>query len=172
MKKLFLCAVAVLALALPAVASAATSVPGHTGSRVDADENGYPDAGVEVTGHYTSLYAEDASGDYYWDLGDGRVYTSGVSSVDELDPETVTVCNYVNNYRAAFENDPYMDTGWIMNNIRCRGAEPGVYKYLIVNESDPRYRGNPEYAIWGNWEYHVLTESGAGNLVGPRNHVG
>jgi hypothetical protein len=171
MKKLFLCAVAVLALALPASATAATAVPGHTGSRVDADENGYPDAGVKVTGHYTSLYAEDATGDYYWDLGDGRVYTKGVSSIEELDEGTLTVCHYVNNYRATFENDPYMDSGWITNNIRCTGAEPGVYKYLIVNESDPRYRGNPQFAIWGNWEYHALTESGAGNLVGPRNHV-
>lgn len=172
MKKLFLCAAALLALALPAGAGAATTVPGQTGGRVDADENGYPDVGVVVTGHYTSLYAEDASGDWYWDLGDGRIYTHGVESIEELDPATLTTCDYVVNYRGTFENDPYMDTGWIMNNIRCHGYESAVYHYLIVNESDPRYRGNPEYAVWGNWEYHVLTESGTGNLIRPLGHVG
>ncbi len=172
MKKLFLCALAVLALALPASAAAATTVPGHTGGRTDADENGYPDVGVKVNGHYTSVYAYDASGDYYWDLGDGRIYTKGVSSIEELDQATLTTCDYVVNYRGTFENDPFMDTGWIMNNIRCHGDEPGVYHYTIVNESDPRYRGNPEWAEWGNWEYHVLTESGIGNLIRPRSDIG
>jgi hypothetical protein len=171
MKRLLLCIGAVLILALPAgAAGAPTTVPGHSGARVDADENGYPDVGVEVVGHYTSVYAYDAGGHYYWDLGDGRF--QGVSSIEELDQATLTTCDYVNNYRATFENDPFMDTGWIMNNIRCHGEERGVYKYLIVNESDPRYRGNPDWAIWTNWEYHVLTESGTGNLVRPINHVG
>lgn len=171
MKRLLLCAGVLLMLVLPAVAGAATTVPGHTGDRVDADANGYPDVGVKVTGHYNSVYAYDASGDYYWDLGDGRVYGT-VGSIDELDQATLTTCEYVVNYRATFENNPYMDTGWITNNIRCHGDERGVYHYTIVHESDPRYRGNAEWAEWGNWEYHVLTESGVGNLVRPISHVG
>lgn len=145
------------------VASAAsTVVPGH--QRHDGDGNGIPDAGHEVTGVYQSLYAYDGGGDYYWDLGDGRIYQT-VESVDDLDPQTLTVCRYRNVYRADFGNDPFMDAGWIINNIRCTGAERGTYHYLIVHETDPRYTGDPDQAIWGTWEYHVLTESGNGNLV-------
>ncbi len=161
-------------LAIPSVAVAGTTVPGHSGHRYDQDNNGYPDAGKFVNGHYTSVYAYDANGDYYWDLGDGRVYTSGgIGSVDDLDPATLTVCDYVINYRADFGNDPFMDAGWIQNHINCHGYDDnGHYNYLIVHESDPRYQGNPDWAIWGTWEYHVLTESGSGNLVRPINHVG
>jgi len=172
MKKLLMCAGMVLLLAAPvASASAATTVPGQTGKeRIDADENGYPDAGVTVEGHYTSVYAYDA-GDYYWDLGDGRVQGT-VGSIDELDPATLTICNYVVNYRGKFENDPFLDSGVIFNHIKCRGYDDnGVYQYQIVHESDPRYRGNPEWSEWGSWEYHVLTESGSGNLVRPLGHI-
>ena len=35
------------------------------------------------------LDAYDATGDYYWDLGDGRVYTKGVSSIQELDQDNI-----------------------------------------------------------------------------------
>ena len=138
----------------------------------DQDGNGFPDSGVVVNGHFTSLYAYDASGAYYWDLGDGRVYTSlGITSVDGLDQATLDVCEYVNNYSGSFENDPYQDTGWIENHITCKGySGTEHYNYLIVNESDPRYTGNPEWAEWGNWEYHVLTVSGFGNLVNPYTH--
>jgi hypothetical protein len=140
----------------------------------DQDGNGFPDAGVVVNGHYTSLYAVDASGAYYWDLGDGRVYTTpGIDSVDDLDQATLDVCDYVNNYRGSFENNAFQDTGWIQNHITCKGYSGTMhYNYLIVNESDPRYSGNPDWAIWGNWEYHVLTESGSGNLVNPYAHNG
>jgi hypothetical protein len=66
-----------------------------------------------------------------------------------------------------------MDSGSIMNNIRCHGYDDnGVDHYEIVHESDPRYRGNPEWPIWGTWEYHELTESGTTNLVRPIGHVG
>lgn len=34
---------------------------------------------------------------------------------------------------------------------------------------DPRYQGDPDWAVWGTWEYHVLTESKLGNLVRPMN---
>ena len=159
---------AALALTSAPALAANTANPGQQGDRVDADDNGYSDAGVYVTGHYTSLYAEDGNGDYYWDLGDGRVYTSpSIDSIDDLDQSTLTVCDYQNVYRADFNNDPYMDTGWITNNISCSGAEPGTYKYLIVHEDDPRYTGNPDMAVWGTWEYHVLTQSGMGNVANP-----
>lgn len=166
--------VACLAMAAPAMAG--TAVPGHDAERfpqrIDTDGNGIPDEGVVTVGHYTSVYAEDSSEAYWWDLGDGRIDASpGVGSIEDLDQETLTVCDYEVNYRGTFENDPYMDTGYISNLINCTGHEPGHYTYLIVNESDPRYRGNPAYAVWGNWEYHVLGESGAGNLVRPEHPV-
>ena len=174
MKKLLMCATLVLLLAVPAgVANAATTVPGQTGKdRIDADHNGYPDAGVTVEGHYYSVYAYDANNDYYWDLGDGRVQGT-VGSIDELDQETLTTCDYVVNYRGDFGNDPYLNSGVIYNHVKCSGYDDnGTYNYQIVSQSDPRYRGNPDWAIWGSWEYHVLTESGAGNLVRPLGHIG
>lgn len=161
--------VVAMVLSTIGVASASTAVPGHQGSRYDTDENGYTDAGKYVTGVYTSLYAYDANEDYYWDLGDGRIYKT-VDSVDELDQATLTICHYRNVYRAAFNNDPFMDAGWIINNIRCSGFEKGTYTYLIVHESDPRYTGNPDWALWNTWEYHVLTVSGEGNQVPPAKH--
>lgn len=162
----------VLVLTVPTIFAQDTAVPGHRGNRVDKDNNGYPDAGVMVNGHYTSLYAYDNNGDWYWDLGDGRIQGT-VASVDALDQETLTVCDYVNNYRADFGNDPFMNSGWIQNHINCHGYDDnGHYNYLIVHETDPRYTGNPDWAIWGTWEYHVLTESGSGNLVRPINHAG
>lgn len=167
-----LAALVVVALMLVSVAPvfASTSVPGH--QRYDKDDNGYPDAGVYVNGHYTSLYAYDANGEWYWDLGDGRVLGT-VDSVDELEQATLTTCDYVVNYRADFNNDPYMDAGWIQNHINCSGYDDnGHYNYLIVHETDPRYTGNPDWEIWNTWEYHVLTESGSGNLVRPMNHAG
>lgn len=152
--------------------SAETKVRGHQSARYDQDGNGIPDAGVKVNGHYTSVYAYDASGDWYWDLGDGRIQGT-VSAIDALDPATLTRCDYVINYRADFGNDPFMDEGWIQNHINCAGFDDnGQYNYLIVSSTDPRYTGNPAWAVWGTWEYHVLTQSGDGNLVkaGPQNH--
>lgn len=119
--------------------SFATTVPGHQSSRYDADSNGFPDAGVTVTGVYSFEYAYGAS-----------------------------VCKYQVQYRGTFENDAYLDTGWIRNSINCRGQDHGTYNYLIVHETDPRYTGNPDWAEWGTWEYHVLTESGSGNIVRAR----
>lgn len=149
-----------------------TRVPGHSGAKYDADGNGVPDAGVYVNGHYTSVYAYDANGDYYWDLGDGRVQGT-VGSVDDLDGATLTQCDYVVNYRADFGNDPFMDDGWIQNHIHCSGYDDNAhYNYLIVSDTDPRYTGNPDLAIWGTWEYAVYTISGQGNIARPQNHVG
>lgn len=127
---------------------------------------------MTTNGKYTSLYADDANGGWYWDLGDGRVY-GNVGSVDDLDQATLTVCDYQVQYRGNFENDPYLDSGWMINNINCKGYDDnGSYNYLIVHQTDPRYDGNPDWAIWGTWEYQILTVSGFGNLVRPMTPVG
>lgn len=162
--------VTVALLAVPTVAMAGgascdssdskTAVPGH------CDRDG------TVVGHYTSVYTYDANGDYYWDLGDGRIQGT-VSSVDDLEQSTLTICDYVVNYRGDFKGDPYQDDGWIQNHINCSGYDDNNhYNYLMVHETDPRYTGNPDWAIWGNWEYHVLTISGYGNLARPEVPVG
>jgi hypothetical protein len=142
-----------------------TPVPGQR-RRTDADGNGYPDSGRIVTGTYESLYAEDAQGDWWWDLGDGRILGS-VSSLAELDAATLTRCDYQISYRGDFGNTPSLDSGWMSNSIRCHGYTRSTSHYLIVHRTDPRYTGNPEWAVWGDWEYRVLTESGSGNLVRP-----
>jgi hypothetical protein len=107
-----------------------------------------------------------------WDLGDGRIQGT-VASIDDLDAATLTTCLYQVQYRGNFENDPFLNSGWIANEINCAGYDDnGTYKYLIVHETDPRYEGNPDWAIWGTWEYHVLTQSGVGNWVRPETPVG
>ena len=158
----------VAVMGVPAGAFAGdTQVPGHRGDKYDADDNGYPDVGVVVNGHYTSVYAYDADGDWYWDLGDGRIQGT-VGAVDDLDEDTLTVCDYIVNYRGTFENDSFMDSGWIMNNINCYGHDDnGQYNSLIVHETDPRYTGNPDLAIWETWEYHTDVWSGTGNIANP-----
>ena len=170
----FMAVMMLVGLAGGSTAEAGTRVPGHESAKYDQDGNGIPDAGVYVNGHYTSVYAYDATGNWYWDLGDGRVQGT-VSSVAALNAATLTRCDYVVNYRADFGNTPYMDEGWIQNHINCAGYDDnGQYNYLIVSRTDPRYTGNPAWAEWGTWEYHVLTESGKGNLVkriGPQNHT-
>jgi hypothetical protein len=163
-RRLLYVVVFVVALAVPVGGAFAKNKDNES---VDADNNGYPDAGVVVNTNYTSIYAYDANGDYYWDLGDGRIQGT-VGSIDDLDPATLSWCDYVINTRGTFENDPFQDTGWIQNHIVCDGYDGhATYNYLIVHETDPRYTGNPDWAIWGNWEYKVLTESGNGNLVRP-----
>lgn len=149
-----------------------TLVPGHDKDRWDLNENGYPDVGVTTVGKYTSVYAYDGYNDWYWDLGDGRILGS-VTSIDQLDSATLTVCNYQVQYRGNFEDNPYLDSGWIINNINCSGYDDnGNYNYLIVHQTDPRYSGNPDWAVWGTWEYQVLVESGSGNLARPETPVG
>ena len=143
-----------------------TVVPGQQRPAADRDGNGYPDSGVIVTGVYTSLYAEDAQGNWWWDLGDGRIEGS-VASLDALDAATVTRCEYRISYRGDFGNTASLDSGWLNNSVRCSGYTRSTSHYLIVHRTDPRYTGNPAWAVWGDWEYRVLTESGAGNLVRP-----
>lgn len=135
-------AAAALGLVAPASTAVANDVPGQSSSRVDTDSNGYPDAGVVVTGMFT----------------DTRVYGE-------------TTCDYIVHYRGTFENNPYQDTGWISNNIMCTGGEDaGVFTYLIVHETDPRFTGTGT-PIWGTWEIQVETASGEGNLEQHANAV-
>jgi hypothetical protein len=143
-----------------------TAVPGQA-ARSDKDENGWPDRGIVVSGHYTSVYASDAQGAWYWDLGDGRVEGS-VGSIEALDAATLTRCDYVINYRGSFENDPFLDNGWITNHVRCHGfTEQKVYNSLFVHKTDHRYLGDPARAIWGDWEIHTDAISGQGNWARP-----
>ena len=167
-KAFFTFFVALVVLSIPIGALAGT-----TKSRVkDENRNGYPDISEVVTGKYESLYAYDVSGNWYWDLGDGR-FQGTVNSVDELDEATLTLCNYQVQYRGAFEDDAFLDSGWIKNNINCGGYDDNnSYNSIIVHETDPRYTGNPDLAIWGTWEYHVDTVTGFGNLARPKTPVG
>jgi len=170
MKKLFLLLI-LAGLAYGIYIYAATIVPGQQG-RNDADNNGYPDAGVTVTGKYVSVYAYDNGGDWYWDLGDGRIQGT-VTSVSALDQATLTTCNYQVQYRGNFENNPFLDSGWIKNEINCKGYDDNnTYNYTIVHKTDNRYEGRPDLAIWGDWEYHVSTEAGVGNLARPEKPAG
>lgn len=139
----------------------------------DADDNGIPDEGEIVTGVYKALYAYDASSDFYFDLGDGRVQGT-VDSVSELDQTTLTVCKYKVQYRGGFENDPFLDNGWIKNNIKCSGYDydgSQTFNYTIVHETDPRYTGEKPATFGGDWEYHVYAVGGEGNTVRPENQV-
>lgn len=154
-------------------ANASTVVPGQIRDSFDANNNGYPDEGIAVAGKYKSLYAYDASGDYYWDLGDGRVIKT--EELANLDQASLTECVYQVQYKGMFNDTPYLDSGWIKNEINCSGIEKGTFNSTIVHMTDPRYRGDEDNAIWGDWEYHVNTESGVGNIANlarPEKWVG
>lgn len=171
MQKQFLFILVLMLTLFSGAVSAQSTVNGNS-ARWDKDDNGVPDAGVMVTGHYTSVYAYDANNDWYWDLGDGRIQGT-VGSIEALDAATLTTCDYVVNYRADFGNDPFMNSGWIQNHINCHGYDDNNhYNYLIVHESDRRYTGNPDWSVWGTWEFSVYTISGQGNIARPMNHVG
>jgi hypothetical protein len=138
----------------------------------DADNNGIPDEGEVVSGTYKAVYAYDANGDVYFDLGDGRVQGT-VNAIAELDQSTLTRCDYKNQYRGTYENDPFLDSGWVKNNINCKGYDDNSnYNYTIVHETDPRYTGEKPATFGGDWEYHVYAVGGEGNTVRPENHVG
>jgi hypothetical protein len=146
----------------------ATAVPGQA-VRSDADNNGFSDVGVVVTGAYKAVHLSDASGNYYFDRGDGRIEGT-VSSPDALDQSTITRCDYKISYRGTFENDPFLETGWISNHVKCGGyTATATYNTMIVHKSDPRYLGDPARAIWTDWELHVDTASGFGNWVRPHH---
>ena len=143
--------------------AAGTVVPGHA-KKCDQDGNGFCDDGVMVNGHYTALYAFDANGDWFLDYGDDRPGSPAgtVSSVDKLEDSTLTVCDYVINYRGDFGNDPFMDSGWVQNHIKCSG-------YSVKNGDIPR---STNFTIdYPGGQYRVYTVSKEGNiLVVPEKH--
>lgn len=122
--------------------------------------------GKSNTGKYNAIYAYDQNGDWYGkNMSNRGLETGTVDSIDELDQDTLTTCYYKVLYGGSFGNDPYLDTGWIRNNVRCKGYEPDNRNVLFVHESDPRYEGDPDQAIWGTWEYHVDAQRGKGNTL-------
>lgn len=131
----------------------------------DEDNNGYPDEGEVVTGAYKAVYAYDDNGDYYFDLGDGRVRGT-VDSIDDLDQDTLTVCDYKVEYRGKFQNDPFLDSGWVQNQINCTGYDDNSNRnFIIVHKTDPRYTGTRPEAFGGDWEYHVDARKKEGNIL-------
>ncbi len=75
-------------------------------------------------------------------------------------------CDYILFGRGEFQSradgSVFQTTGWIKNHIVC---EDGVYNYTIVHNTDPRYTGDVDNAIWNTWEIVKYTESGAGNTA-------
>ncbi|HVL66243.1 MAG TPA: hypothetical protein VM364_03150 [Vicinamibacterales bacterium] len=131
-------AVAVCLLTGTVAAAQSTLVPGHR--KADRDGNGVADAGVNVNAHFTQTIT--------WVSG-GIEYS----------------CTYVVNTRGDYGNDPYLNSGWIMNNVRCvGGGATAVFHYMIVHQSDPRYTGEG-WPIWGTWEWFSLVESQLGNVA-------
>lgn len=149
-------ATALAALGLGGVTTAGAQQRGNDGN------NGN---GPKETGVYKSTYAYDQNGDWYLYNGSNLGQESGtVASIDELDQETLTTCYYKNQYQGSFGNDPYLDMGWIKNNVVCKGYEPDNRNVLWVHESDPRYTGSGEPAFGGTWEVHVDSRRGEGNV--------
>ena len=110
-------------------------------------------ATTRVPGHQRDALDQDGNG-----ISDAGVVVNG-RYTDTWGPCSLTVT-----YRGDFGNTPYQDTGWMQNHYVCKdGGTTSTYHYLIVHETDPRYTGNPEWAVWGTWEYHVLTQGGQGN---------
>ena len=93
-----------------------------------------------------------------------------VGSIGELDQDTLTICHYIVQYGGTFGNDPYLDSEWIKNDIRCEGYEPGNYNTIYVSENDARYTGNRE-PIWGTWEYSWTRVAGTGTWQTRQIHA-
>ncbi len=142
-----------------------TVVRGH-----QTDDGSIPNG--TVNGKYKALYAWDAGGDFYFDLGDGRVQGT-VDSVGELDESTLTVCDYVVTYRGDFEGSDFLANGWIRNNIKCSGYaydRTQTFNSLYVHETDRRYSEDLE-SIWGTWGILVNAIGGVGNAANPQHPV-
>jgi len=121
--------------------------------------------GDKETGMYKATYAYDANGDWYGDNMSNLGEESGsVSAISELDQDTVTVCEYKVQYQGSFGDDPYLDMGWIRNNVVCTGYEPDNRNVLFVSKEDNRYTGDGT-PIWGTWEYFVDAQRGSGNVL-------
>lgn len=124
--------------------------------------------GDKETGMYKATYAYDQNGDWYgYNMSNQGAESGTMNSVEDLDQSTVTVCEYKVQYQGSFGDDPYLDMGWIRNNIVCKGYEPDNRNVLYVSEGDPRYTGEGT-PIWNTWEYFVDAQRGEGNV---ENHV-
>lgn len=157
MKKTMLVMTMVIAFVLSTMVSAfaSTTVPGQQ------DRDG------TVNGKYTAVYAFDDKGGTYFNLGDGREQ-GNADSIAELDQETLSVCDYQVVYRGDFGDDPFLDDGWIHNNITCDGyAFDGaqVYNSTYVHETDPRYSEDLEPTFGGTWGIFRDVVGGEGNLA-------
>lgn len=143
------------ALGLASLPTAMAQSRGNEGSNSDT-----------VSGMYKSTYAYDANGDWYGENMSNRGLESGtVGSISELDQDTLTTCYYKVQYQGSFGDDPYLDMGWIKNNVVCKGYEPDNRNVLWVHESDPRYTGTGQPAFGGTWEVHVDSRRGEGNVL-------
>lgn len=121
--------------------------------------------GDKETGMYKSTYAYDDEGDWYgYNMSNQELVFGTVASIDELDQETLTTCYYKVQYQGSFGDDPYLDMGWIRNNVVCKGYEPDNRNVLFVSQEDERYTGEGE-PIWGTWEYFVDARRGEGNVL-------
>lgn len=152
---------------LGATAIAALGLGGAStvGAQPGGGNDGNNGNGSKETGVYKATYAYDQAGDWYQYNGSNRGLEIGtVDSIDELDQDTLTTCYYKVQYQGDFGDDPYLDMGWIRNNIVCKGYEPDNQNVLYVSEEDHRYTGNRP-SIWGTWEYFVDAQRGAGNVL-------
>jgi hypothetical protein len=120
--------------------------------------------GDRETGMYKATYAYDADDWYGYNLSNAGAESGTVGSVDELDQDTLTVCEYKVQYQGSFGDDPYLDMGWIRNNVVCKGYEPDNRNVLFVSQGDPRYTGEGT-PIWDTWEYFVDARRGEGNVL-------
>ena len=146
---------------------------GIHGKFLDGNDNGLPDVGVIVSGRYTSFMAFDDLGNFYWDFGDGTIYTFPTGlDIDDLDEATLSICDNPIIYSGEFNDDDVLDNGWFIEKERCYGydfAEPRISVHLMVHESDPRYSGDDPNLIFcvasGCWEYQVASVSGSGSIL-------
>jgi hypothetical protein len=121
--------------------------------------------GDKETGMYKATYAYDANGNWYgYNLSNLGEESGTVGSIDELEQETLTTCYYKVQYQGDFGDDPYLDMGWIRNNIVCTGYEPDNQNVLYVSQEDHRYTGEGT-PIWNTWEYFVDAQRGDGNVL-------
>ena len=118
-----------------------------------------------------SALADDGTvvpGQHRYDA-DSNGYTDAGQVVTGRYTQASGGCTYQVSYRGDFGNDEYLDSGWIINNIRC-GKD--VYHVLVVTADDPRWSADGQDIGWGaGWLAVSFTQSGAGQLLNPHKHV-
>ena len=153
-----------------AIIGGIAAMPGTTLAQSQGNHQNKGQGSDGVTGTYRAVYAWDGSNDWYGYNLSGQGNESGtVGSVDDLDSETRTTCDYNVQYRGTFSTGGYQDSGWIKNNIRCKGVHSGNYNSIYVHETDPRYDDSLE-SIWGTWGIFVDALRGVGNIANTSRH--